>query len=502
MARRTTSKTGSSKQEAAPRRSKTTKTAAEPKASEQAKTTAPDTPPAPTNGDLTGPVDTKDTPETVPLADGPGQMGEDTAAAPDQPAPATEDAMPAPEDAAEKAAESAEQPAAPDMVDPAATAPDAAEQPEQSDTAETGPGAPDAPEACANRQRARDTPDRHQARRFDARASSGARKTRRLFFPMLLGGLVAGGIGYGAHLYQTSQQAAPTDALDALSAELSELRAAMAQEADLTALEAQIAALEPAQMPDASAIEASIEELRAQIAAIPAPVDISGLQAQIDDLTAQDPVDLGPIRDSLAALEAAYAPVPEQIAALQADMEDLRALATQEVVEAEAAVDAALASAGLDRIRAAFVTGAAYADAVEQLAQAGVAVPDALQDTAASGVPTVEGLQEGFDPAARAAVSASLQSAPAESATEKLGNFFRAQIGARSLAPREGDDPDAIVARAGVAVSEGDLAQARDELASLPEAGRAAMSDWLAAVETRLNAAAATDAVQAEITAD
>ena len=139
-----------------------------------------------------------------------------------------------------------------------------------------------------------------------------------------------------------------------LSAELSELRAAMAQEADLTALEAQIAALEPAQMPDASAIEASIEELRAQIAAIPAPVDISGLQAQIDDLTAQDPVDLGPIRDSLAALEAAYAPVPEQIAALQADMEDLRALATQEVVEAEAAVDAALASAGLDRIRAAF----------------------------------------------------------------------------------------------------------------------------------------------------
>ena len=62
--------------------------------------------------------------------------------------------------------------------------------------------------------------------------------------------------------------------------------------------------------------------------------------------------------------------------------------------------------------------------------------------------------------------------------------------------------PTAIVARAGVAVSEGDLAQARDELASLPEAGRAAMSDWLAAVETRLNAAAATDAVQAEITAD
>jgi len=501
VARRTTSKTGSSKQEAAPRRSKTTKTAAEPKASEQAKTTAPDTPPAPTNGDLTGPVDTKDTPETVPLADGPGQMGEDTAAAPDQPAPATEDAMPAPEDAAEKAAESAEQPAAPDMVDPAATAPDAAEQPAQSDTAETGPGAPDAPEP-AQTDSAPETPPTDTKPAASTPAPAAAPEKRGGFFPMLLGGLVAGGIGYGAHLYQTSQQAAPTDALDALSAELSELRAAMAQEADLTALEAQIAALEPAQMPDASAIEASIEELRTQIAAIPAPVDISGLQAQIDDLTAQDPVDLGPIRDSLAALEAAYAPVPEQIAALQADMEDLRALATQEVVEAEAAVDAALASAGLDRIRAAFVTGAAYADAVEQLAQAGVAVPDALQDTAASGVPTVEGLQEGFDPAARAAVSASLQSAPAESATEKLGNFFRAQIGARSLAPREGDDPDAIVARAGVAVSEGDLAQARDELASLPEAGRAAMSDWLAAVETRLNAAAATDAVQAEITAD
>ena len=302
---------------------------------------------------------------------------------------------------------------------------------------------------------------------------------------MLLGGLVAGGIGYGAHLYQTSQQAAPTDALDALSAELSELRAAMAQEADLTALEAQIAALEPAQMPDASAIEASIEELRAQIAAIPAPVDISGLQAQIDDLTAQDPVDLGPIRDSLAALEAAYAPVPEQIAALQADMEDLRALATQEVVEAEAAVDAALASAGLDRIRAAFVTGAGICrrggavGAGRFLSRCQMRFRTPPQGS--GGCQRSKTCIEGFGcPRGDALVlppSAPACNRPRPNLPRKSWAIsFAAQIGARSLAPREGDDPDAIVARAGgCGVRKGDLAQARDELASLPEAGRAAM---------------------------
>lgn len=418
--------------------------------------------------------------EIAPLADGPAQMGDDTVTATELP------------DQAESVAEDTTRQATVDTETVSDGVDAQAEKPNAPETAV--PDAPDTPpDAAVSEPVADANPDTQTA----AAVAPTPHAKRGGFFPMLLGGVLAGGIGYGAHVYQTGQQPAVGGDLEGLRAELSELRATMAQGSDLSALEAQIAALEPEVVPELTAMEAAMDDLRAQIAALPAPADTSDLQAQVEALGAE----ADPVQDSLAALEAAYAPLPDQIAALQADMEDLRRLATEEVAQAEAAVDSAMASAGLDRIRAALVTGAPFDDALTQLMQAGLDVPASLQD-AAGGVRTVEALQESYDPAARAALAASLQSAPADSATEKLGNFFRAQIGARSLAPREGDDPDAITARAGVAVADGDLAAARDELASLPEAGRAAISDWLGAVETRLNAAAALDALQAENTTE
>jgi hypothetical protein len=315
------------------------------------------------------------------------------------------------------------------------------------------------------------------------------------FVPMLLGGAIAAGLGYGAHFLQTDERSNP--ALDALQTEIADLRTSVSQGPDLSELEAQIAALEPASAPDLSAVNASLDDLRAQIAALP---ELGGLQAQLDELRAAAGVDLGPIEQQLAALESAYAPLPDQIAALEADMAELRALATEEIAQAEAAVNVALGQAGLDRIAAALVTGDSFAEAVAQLGDAGITVPEPIAVSAAEGVRTLEELQESYGEAARAAIGASLQTAPADSATEKLGNFFRAQIGARSLAPREGDGPDAVTSRAGAAVEAGDLQSALTELAALPEDGRAAMSDWLSAAQTRLDVAAELDALQADMT--
>ena len=300
---------------------------------------------------------------------------------------------------------------------------------------------------------------------------------------MFLGGLVAGGIGYGAHVLQTGQQPG-TDALDGLRADVADLRATVAQGPDLSEINARIAAIDIPEPTDLSGVQAEIDDLRGQIAALPRP-QTDALQAQIDALRAEPDLDLTPLQDDLAALEAklaplqddlaaledAYAPVPDQIAALQRDMADLRALATEEVAQAEAAVDTARATAGLDSLRSALVTGAPFADAVAQLQQAGVQVPAVLVDAAPDGVQTLDALQDRYDAAARAAVSASLQNAPTASVTEKLGNFLRAQVGARSLAPRDGDDPDAMTARAGAAVAEADLQGALDELAALPRGG-------------------------------
>lgn len=526
MARKTTNKTGGRKQGPAPRRSRTTQAADETTPSDAAKT--------PDRGDTADSTQSAESPaqaadgptepsaaQAAPLTDGPAQMGDDTATAPDVPTPeagasptstpgpdatdlsAPDDDAPRrePEDAV--SSHEADAPVREDTV--AAQAP----EPEASQTDAPGSDPVAAAAEPADATSGTTSAEPAAPAQPDTQPTPPPAPKRASVFPMLLGGLVAGGIGYGAHLYQTSQEPALGADLTALQADMAAQRAELAalqdrvdQGPDLSGLRDRVAALESADMPDLGAVEAAIDDLRAQIAAVPEPTDTSDLQAQIAALQAEEPVDLAPLRTRIAALESAYDPVPEQVAALQAEMQDLRALATEEVAAAEAAVDTAMARAGLDRIRAALVTGAPFADAVDQLAQAGIAVPDVLRNAAMDGVRPVEALQDSYADAARAAVSASLQSAPADSTTEKLGNFFRAQIGARSLAPREGNAPDAVTARAGAAVAEGDLARARDELASLPDAGRTAMAAWLGAVETRLNAAAALDAVQAEITTE
>jgi hypothetical protein len=77
---------------------------------------------------------------------------------------------------------------------------------------------------------------------------------------------------------------------------------------------------------------------------------------------------------------------------------------------------------------------------------------------------------------------------------DRIGAFLLAQTGARSLEPREGADPDAILSRAEAALEGGDLETVLTEIATLPEAGQAALSDWVALAEQRL---AATNALGA-----
>lgn len=63
-----------------------------------------------------------------------------------------------------------------------------------------------------------------------------------------------------------------------------------------------------------------------------------------------------------------------------------------------------------------------------------------------------------------------------------LTNFLRAQTGIRSVAPREGDDPDAVLSRANAEVEAGQIGAALDEIQALPDAAKSApsMADWIA----------------------
>ncbi|MGC1487099.1 MAG: hypothetical protein WA784_04835, partial [Albidovulum sp.] len=70
---------------------------------------------------------------------------------------------------------------------------------------------------------------------------------------------------------------------------------------------------------------------------------------------------------------------------------------------------------------------------------------------------------------------------------------------ARSLTPRAGEDPDAILSRAEAALGTGDLKTALVEIATLPEAGRARLAEWTGLAERRLAAAAAIAALAADM---
>lgn len=146
-------------------------------------------------------------------------------------------------------------------------------------------------------------------------------------------------------------------------------------------------------------------------------------------------------------------------------------------------------SMAMTRLQAAIDTGKAYADLLVQIAKdAAVDIPDALLNPSHDGVSPLLKLQQDFPDAARKGLKASIKATAGEGIGDKLVAFVQAQIGARSLEEKPGDDPDAVLSRAQGALNRGELAAAVDLIHQLPAEGIAAMSDWLAQADMRLAA--------------
>lgn len=317
----------------------------------------------------------------------------------------------------------------------------------------------------------------------------------RSFLALVLGGAVAAACGFAlARLMPDSASAPPDGALVAtVQQQAQELAALREQLAALSenpgvdpAIEDRVAALESAAAPDLTMIEGRLDAVQSQLAALggntePAAIlaELAALRTRVDELGAGGTVPA----DVTAAAAAAESRLQ--------DAESRAAALAQQVTEAAAA---ARRAAAMDRIAAALDSGAPFAAALRDL---GDAVPAALADHAAGGVPTLPELQDSFAPAARESLESALRANMGESWTARLSNFLRSQTGLRSLAPREGDDPDAILSRAEAALAAGDLQAALRELDALPEPGKPALQDWIAAANQRIAAVAAFSALPA-----
>ncbi|SFR55071.1 hypothetical protein SAMN04488005_2812 [Yoonia tamlensis] len=304
------------------------------------------------------------------------------------------------------------------------------------------------------------------------------------FVPLLLGGVIAGAIGFG--VASVTRPAADTSQADAFATQATE-----------------------------------IDSLRAQIAAIPSVdlTDITLKQNELSDAIIALETEMAHVVDALAARVEVIENQPRVVgegaapatAAYQAELDALRAqisemtdiaqtqLATARAEAAAIEENAALAArnaagrVALSRVQSGLETGAplgaALGDleaALEQSAPEGLL---AVQD----GVPTLQELRETYADAARAALATARAEGVSGESTSGFGAFIRDQLDVRSTSPREGDDADAVLSRAGAAINAGRLADALAEIDALPEVVRAEMSEWRARADLRAAALAAVE---------
>ena len=272
------------------------------------------------------------------------------------------------------------------------------------------------------------------------------------------------------------------------------------------------------------AVEQDVAAIKAQLADTTLTEQVAALKTSVDAMPVQ--TDLAPVLDRLSQLEARLsaletAPATGSTTALAADVAALKstlatmgpgqapsdalvkqasdAIAAQlaatetRIADLNAATTAIATRAAVRQIQAAIDSGSPYTSALADLKTA--SLDAVLTDNAATGFPTLAQVQASFPDAARAALEASLRANMGESWSDRVANFLRNQTGARSLTPREGNDPDAILSRAEAALTAADLPTALQEIAALPPEGVAALADWQAGCERRQAGIAAVAAL-------
>jgi hypothetical protein len=326
------------------------------------------------------------------------------------------------------------------------------------------------------------------------------------FLPLVFGGLIAGGIGFGAATYYYMQQPViDPDTITVLAARIG------AQEQQINGFDGVVSTL-TTRIEEETGYDDLATMLEGLKAATSAADDLLAdkLAGIVNTVTAIDArlttLEKRPVSQAGGVTPEAAAAYERELNAMRKLLETQKAEIGQMADEAAARIEgaeqkaasledragakarAATVRTAMSRVQAAMESGNPFSSALTELTSEGVAVPAGLTG---DGVPTLAALQDSFADAARAGLDASVKAVAGDGAMDKLSAFFKSQVGVRSLEPREGDDPDAVLSRAEAAVRSGNLSTALALVAMLPDVGQAAMAGWVDMASQRQSAEAA-----------
>lgn len=342
---------------------------------------------------------------------------------------------------------------------------------------------------------------------------------------LILGGVIAAVIGFGLARYVVPDGwPVPSPNTVTMQATMAEFESQLAAQSEMISgqaaqiagqaeqiaiqvvlLEAQMASISDLEQQLAassedlgSKLETGLSDLQAQVRTLPRLSDDTVLPADLEALLRAQRIQ---VEELQTRLEAEAGEIQGKLENMTAFAEGQIASAQQEAEAAARAEARAKARDAMNQVRLALANAEPYAEYLETIAGA-VDVPEGLSASAENGVATHAALQSEFGPVARSALSASLKELAGDSPAERLTLFFKDQIGARSLTPQEGSDPDAVLSRAEAAVREGDLGAALDTLNGLPDSGKAELGDWIERAQARGNAVSAFEAISDALSAD
>ncbi|MDG2405783.1 MAG: hypothetical protein P8M25_12725, partial [Paracoccaceae bacterium] len=195
-----------------------------------------------------------------------------------------------------------------------------------------------------------------------------------------------------------------------------------------------------------------------------------------------------------------------QILAQKTALSELRT----EVLEAQQLVQSAaqktMIQSSISQLIGALESGAPFTFAIAEFAIDGGVLSPALLAAAPYGVPTTAALGRDFADQARAALTVARKTGhetpESTSGAGRLSNFLRNQLGMRSVTPRQGNDPDAVLSRAEAAIEAGQVTKALRILTALPTAAHASMADWIKRAELRRAAQSAVASLSTQLLKD